>query len=306
MLTFAQLLVTLYAPSSSSSRCCDKPYNNKSDVWALGCVLYELCELKQAFGGSSNLLKTVRRITSGTYEPINVALSPPVHDLVAQCMAGDPDLRPSASTILCNDYIKQCLEHFILKRGSAEMLIMSPIAARGPALLSSSSSGGGGGDGEVVAAGGKGGKGGNGGKGGKGGKGTSDGDSLNLTAGFVLTGTSASMTSPSKTRISSASSSGGGPKSKTLKGRRTTSGRLGLKPRTGSASTLNNTLTRTTAQKGALVGENVRIGAKSAKARRPSATSRKHDLEVLDGGSKGKATAGGGGQHRHRHRHQHQ
>ena len=40
--------------------CQDQPYNNKSDVWALGCVLYELCELKPAFGGSGNLIVTVR------------------------------------------------------------------------------------------------------------------------------------------------------------------------------------------------------------------------------------------------------
>jgi hypothetical protein len=59
-------------------------------------VLYELCELKQAFGGSSNLLKTVRLITSGTYDPISDALSPPVHELLAACMSSDPDLRPSA------------------------------------------------------------------------------------------------------------------------------------------------------------------------------------------------------------------
>lgn len=31
----------------------DKPYGPKSDVWALGCVLYELCTLRHAFDGGS-------------------------------------------------------------------------------------------------------------------------------------------------------------------------------------------------------------------------------------------------------------
>lgn len=37
----------------SPELCEDRPYNRKSDVWALGCVLYELCTLKRAFDGQS-------------------------------------------------------------------------------------------------------------------------------------------------------------------------------------------------------------------------------------------------------------
>ena len=33
----------------SPELCEDKPYNEKSDVWALGCILYEMCTLKHAF-----------------------------------------------------------------------------------------------------------------------------------------------------------------------------------------------------------------------------------------------------------------
>ena len=33
----------------SPELCEEKPYNNKSDIWSLGCVLYELCTLRHPF-----------------------------------------------------------------------------------------------------------------------------------------------------------------------------------------------------------------------------------------------------------------
>jgi NIMA (never in mitosis gene a)-related kinase len=49
--------------------CESNPYSFKSDIWALGCVLYELCTLKHAFD-SNNLLGLVYKIVKDEYEPI--------------------------------------------------------------------------------------------------------------------------------------------------------------------------------------------------------------------------------------------
>jgi len=49
--------------------CESKPYTYKSDIWALGCVLFELCTLKHAFD-SNNLLGLVYKIVKEKVEDI--------------------------------------------------------------------------------------------------------------------------------------------------------------------------------------------------------------------------------------------
>ena len=50
--------------------CQNKPYSYQSDIWALGCILYELCELRYAFE-SSNLLSLAVQIVKEKPPPIS-------------------------------------------------------------------------------------------------------------------------------------------------------------------------------------------------------------------------------------------
>jgi NIMA (never in mitosis gene a)-related kinase len=47
----------------------DKPYDYKSDIWSVGCVIYELCCLKPPFKGS-NLEQLYKAVTKGNYQLI--------------------------------------------------------------------------------------------------------------------------------------------------------------------------------------------------------------------------------------------
>ena len=62
--TFEQAKTVVGTPYYMSPEVCqNKAYDTNSDVWALGCVLYELCTLSHAFE-SSNLLGLVFKIVS--------------------------------------------------------------------------------------------------------------------------------------------------------------------------------------------------------------------------------------------------
>jgi NIMA (never in mitosis gene a)-related kinase len=49
--------------------CEEKPYNNKSDIWSLGCILYELCTLRHPFD-SKTMGGLYLKIIKKDYRPI--------------------------------------------------------------------------------------------------------------------------------------------------------------------------------------------------------------------------------------------
>ncbi|XP_077441352.1 serine/threonine-protein kinase Nek1 isoform X17 [Vanacampus margaritifer] len=92
--------------------CENKPYNNKSDIWALGCVLYEMCTLKHAFE-AGNMKNLVLKIIRGSYHPVSVHYSQELRSLLAQLFKHNPRERPSVKTILDKPFLSCRIQRFL-------------------------------------------------------------------------------------------------------------------------------------------------------------------------------------------------
>ncbi|XP_049720768.1 serine/threonine-protein kinase Nek1 isoform X3 [Elephas maximus indicus] len=120
--------------------CENKPYNNKSDIWALGCVLYEMCTLKHAFE-AGNMKNLVLKIISGSFPPVSLNYSYDLRNLLSQLFKRNPRDRPSVNSILEKGFIAKRIEKFLSPQLIAEEFCLKtfqklgaqPVPAKRPA-----------------------------------------------------------------------------------------------------------------------------------------------------------------------------
>ena len=100
----------------SPELCRSKPYNNKSDVWALGIVLYEMANVKHPFDASS-MTALMQRICRGSYVQLPTApagnpslgFSKGLNSLIARCLDVNVGTRYNIKQVLATDILRQAL-----------------------------------------------------------------------------------------------------------------------------------------------------------------------------------------------------
>ncbi|KAK2845190.1 hypothetical protein Q5P01_011849 [Channa striata] len=84
-------------------------YDSKSDIWALGCLLYEMCCLIHAFQGP-NFLSVVMKIVEGETPTLPPAYSLDLNSVMQRMLQKQPSSRPSAAEILKTKFMEENMQ----------------------------------------------------------------------------------------------------------------------------------------------------------------------------------------------------
>lgn len=100
-------------PESMSPEICrGEPYGKKSDIWSLGCILYEMIMLKRPFEAST-LPEIFTKICKGEYPPILPTFSRELRLLVQLMLQQDSSKRPSIEDICRFPFVQAPIQAFL-------------------------------------------------------------------------------------------------------------------------------------------------------------------------------------------------
>ncbi|KAH9895184.1 kinase-like domain-containing protein [Cubamyces lactineus] len=90
----------------------EKAYDSKSDIWSLGCLIYELCALKPPFHEAKTHAELSILIRNGRIPPLPKGYSPALTSVIKSMLNLNPAMRPSASQLLQHERIDLALKVF--------------------------------------------------------------------------------------------------------------------------------------------------------------------------------------------------
>lgn len=79
--------------------CAAERYTLHSDIWSLGCVMYELCARKPPFDAKTHF-HLVQKIKDGRVDPLPSMYSPELQHAIKSCLRTNPLQRPDTAALL--------------------------------------------------------------------------------------------------------------------------------------------------------------------------------------------------------------
>lgn len=100
-----------------------RPYNHATDIWSLGCLIYELCALRPPFlGNNMSELKTA--VLGGHFKSVPSVYSNDLGSVIARMLTPAATARPSAAQALAYPEVhaRKCLVKNVLREDDLALL----------------------------------------------------------------------------------------------------------------------------------------------------------------------------------------